>query len=139
MLLEKHSVSTCTTTVWWEIASPDLMLNCVWHQGLCTGQVNAFDGEDSVCVKGIWIKGKMLVKCDFAVLKRVGSTRRKLSNCASPYNKNNTSGRRINTEVLGNDCSAKAICLTIPTGKEEIQRLLQIVYYGGKFVLNLAV
>lgn len=59
--LEKHSVSACTTAVWWEIASLDSRLNCVWQQGLCTGQVNAFDSEDSVCVKGIWIKGKMLV------------------------------------------------------------------------------
>jgi len=75
----------------------------------------------------------------FADLKRAGCAGRKLNNCASPYNRNNTSGRRINTEVLGNVCSAKAICLIIPGGKEETQSLLQVMYCGGKFVLNLAV
>lgn len=48
--------------------SPESRLYFVWHQGLCTGQVNAFDGEDSVCVKVIWIQGKTLVKSDLVTL-----------------------------------------------------------------------
>lgn len=75
-------------------------------------KVNAFDGVcNSVCVKGIWIKRKMLVKRDwvlFAILKSIGSARRKLSNCANLYSSNNM-WRRINAEMLGNDCSAEAV------------------------------